>query len=184
MKKALLCFIGIVLLLSGCCAPTKSHNKFKIKEYQAFSEIHDAAEKEAYIRNGNLDFAMVDEFYVFPHLKAISYEECNCVIYVYALNNSNKQITVNSASLCTKDGTLLFCVEDINESITLLQYTENMYYGYLRATTFGYDDSWYYSGNELVLTFEMTVENGEKSVQKSFCYDITLVGYMGATMPT
>ena len=183
MKKILIIFLLLcLLLLTGCVRVVDSTMEYSIPGFKEYYKIYGYEETESYLREGHLDFATIENVIFCPRIKEISHENCRLFLTAHVLDKEIP-VTVNRFSLVTKNG-LTLCEEDALDFLLEFESeTETLLYGTV-TQDFEMNDSWYFAGNELLLTYTVTVGEGENKIQKEFSYTVTLIGHKALLMPT
>ena len=186
MKTNILIFIIISLIFTfaGCKTIANSYTSFSIEEFDEFFNITEISEKESYIKSGNMDFAKIDDLIICPFIKETTHEECSLFLYVYTTSNNRSNVTINSVSICSKNNIEILkelSEKDINEFSPA---TDGMLLSVTVISDFDKNKTWFYSGNELQLSLQISVDNQTTIIEDTVNYTINLIGHKKHLMPT
>ena len=183
MRKMIAILLSLIILLTTGCQMADSYMLFSIEAFDAFQKLYENADKEAYLNDGKLDFAKVNDVAIVPFVKEISHEECALFVYAYTLTEQ-RFVGIDNITLVTQDGKKL--VENLSGG--QLQNWENatdaMSYGFIKVANFALTEDWYTSGNKLMLSFRVVVGEENSVAEKEITHTISLVRYKSFLMPT
>ena len=173
------------LLFTGCGKNVDSFTTFSIQGFEEFYDFHTTSDvRKMYIREGKMEFARLNEFYVCPFIKEINYDECALFFYVYTLEDECTEIiTISDIVLSSnKEETFLY-TNSSKQSVLLERESEDILVGKISDIEFKKTDSWFFNDNTLKLVFR--VECGEEyTYSQNFSYDIRIICNERAKMPT
>jgi len=186
MKKFLLIVITVMLVFAavGCQKMANSYISFSIDEFDDFFDITDINAKESYIKNWNMEFAKIGNLIVCPFIKETTHEECSLLLYIYTINENTSNATINGVRLSDKNGVVIYEEDSKTNTVELSTVTDEMLSSVTVIGEFDKNENWFYSGNELQLSRQITVEDKNTITEEHLDYTVKLIGHRNHVMPT
>lgn len=181
-KGSIAMILAFLVILSGCGRMVDSYMDFTITQFEEFLAASDE-KKVDYVTEGKLDFAKTGEVYFVPFIKETTHEECTLFVYAY-WTEPPEEIAVTEISLVSPNDVTVFCGDFAAENMEIMWQGDVLSEGVIEIGSFPKSEAWFSNGNQLCLSFCVSVSTAEGTVCSDYEYEITLAQRKSVLLPT
>lgn len=183
MKRTYIAAIlALLLILNGCGKMVDSYMIFSITQFDEFLSASDG-EKGDYLAKGKLDFAKTGDVFFVPFIKETTHEECTIFVYAYWCD-SPKEINITDISLVSQNDVTIFNGDSAVADIELMWQEDALSEGVIQIGSFPKNENWFSSGNNLSLSFSVSVATEDGTESNNYAYEVTLHQTKNFLFPT
>lgn len=179
--------VSLVLILTttltGCFGiGIGEYANYYIEEFYEFTRLY-SDQRVAYILDGNLDFAKVEDVVIVPMAKENRHEYCTFSVLLYSSDEPNS-IQISDFSLSVQNGIALYECDYIESSTEWETLTDDLLINSITICTLEKNENWFFDESNLSWSFQVTVESSTGVLQETFHYDMVVSKHKTLTFPT